>query len=280
MKTHIKVGIVIGAILLVILFRVISQTKTDSCTVALLHMNPEYQKKEENINKICTYALEAFENGANIVLTPEMATDDYFLSKEDVVSYAGIRDIESELSPISEIAKKYKGYICVGFPEIADDGSLYNSAVMFNKDGKIVLHERKRSIPGWNLKGNLEHTVYKTEYGKIGIIICADAYYPDDVSALKKLGADIILSPVTWYPSEYNGQIYDDSITSWISRAKENSLWYIACNRWGIETYNGEVQDMNMASSAVVSPDGEIICQYTANDNYQDKIVYCNINEK
>ena len=244
------------------------------CKVAMLHMNPEYHQKEENIAEICELAAEAFENGADIVLTPEMATDDYFLSEQDVVTYAGIRNIEAELAPIAKLADQYDGYICVGFPEIAEDGSLYNSAVMFDKDGNIALHERKRSLPDWNSLGALEPAVADTEYGKIGIIICADAYFPENAAALRDLGADIILSPVTWYPIDYEGHSADDDVNCWTARAKENSVWFLTCNRWGTEMSNGEIQDMNMGKSVVVSPKGEIVYQYTAGDCRENVILY------
>ena len=250
--------------------------KSEPCTVALLHMNPEYQQKEENIDRICQYAAEAFKNNADIVVTPEMATDDYFLTKEDVIEYAGIKDIEEELSSVADIADQYDGYICIGFPEIASDGSLYNAAVLFNKDGEIVLKERKRAIPSWNLPGDLEPAVADTEFGKIGIVICADSYTPENVSALKDLDADIILSPVTWFSSNAPGHSDTDNIDTWKARAKENSVWYAVCNRWGIETLDGEPQDMNNAPSVIVTADGEIVLNYSAEDsrNYADEILY------
>ena len=46
--------------------------------------------------------------------------------------------MEAELAPIAELADQYEGYICVGFPEIAEDGTLYNAAVLFDKEGTIV----------------------------------------------------------------------------------------------------------------------------------------------
>lgn len=248
--------------------------KNVPCKVAMLHMNPEYHQKEANIAEICELAAEAFENGADIVLTPEMATDDYYLSEQDVVTYAGIRNIEAELAPIAELADQYNGYICVGFPEIAEDGTLYNSAVMFDKEGNIALHERKRSLPGWNSLGVLEPAVADTEYGKIGIIICADAYFPENAAALRDLGADMILSPVTWYPIDYEGHSADDDVNCWTARAKENSVWFLTCNRWGTEMSNGEIQDMNMGKSVVVSPKGEIVYQYAAEDCWENVVLY------
>lgn len=126
---------------------VLSSRKEDGCRIALLHINPEYHQKEANIEKNCEMAAVAFENSADIVLTSEMATDEYFLSEEDVVSYIGIKDMENEFSSISETARKYKGYICLRFPEIDSDGSMYNCAVLFGREGKVVLHECKRTIP-------------------------------------------------------------------------------------------------------------------------------------
>lgn len=251
-------------------------SKTKPCKVALLHMNPEYQQKEENIDLICQYAVEAFENHADIVVTPEMATDDYFISKEDVVTYAGIKDIEQELAPVADIADRYDGYICIGFPEIAQDGSLYNAAVLFDKDGNIALKERKKAIPSWNKAGDLEPAVVDTEFGKIGIVICADSYTPENVSVLKDLDADIILSPVTWFSSKAPGHTDTDNINTWKARAKENAVWYAVCNRWGVESLDGEPQDMNNAPSVIVTADGEIVLNYSADDSshYADAILY------
>ena len=250
--------------------------KAEPCKVALLHMNPEYQQKEKNIELICKYSAEAFENGADIIVAPEMATDDYFVTKEDVVSYAGIKDIEEELASVAEVADEYDGYICMGFPEIAPDGSLYNSAVLFDKEGMVILKERKKAMPSWNKAGDLQPAVVDTEFGKIGIVICADSYTPENVSVLKDLGASIILSPVTWYSDTMPGHNSDDNIKTWLARAKENSVWYVVCNRWGIESQNGKLLDMNNAPSVVVTPDGKTVLSHTADDSkiYEDEILY------
>lgn len=238
-------------------------------------MHPLYQQRERNINTICEYATEAFASGANIVVAPEMSTDFYYVTENDVRTYAGIRNIEDELSKIGNVAKNNNGYIVVGFPEIAEDNTLYNSAVLFNKEGKVVLHERKRCLPSWNSIGDLPYAVYDTEYGKLGIVICADSYVPTHAKALKSLGVDMILSPVTWYPLEGHGD--EDSTNAWKARAKENEIWYVTCNRWGEEIKDGEITNMNKGKSCVVSPQGEIVFSYMAGENLADKILYYDI---
>lgn len=241
----------------------------------MLHMHPLYQQRETNINTICKYANDAFSNGANIVVAPEMATDFYYVTENDVRTYAGVRNIENELSAIATTAKNNNGYICIGFPEIAEDDTLYNSAVLFNKEGKVVLHERKRCIPSWNSIGDLPYAVYDSEFGKLGIVICADSFVNTHAMALKKLGVDIILSPVTWYPAQ--GHRDDDSINAWKARAKENAIWYVTCNRWGEEIKDGKVENMNKGKSCVVSPQGEILFSYMAGENLADKTLYYEI---
>lgn len=250
--------------------------KPKSCKVSMLHMHPQYQERERNINTICEYATEAFSNGANIVVAPEMSTDFYYVTEDDVRGYAGVHNIESELSAIANVAKNNKGYIVVGFPEIAEDNTLYNSAVMFNKEGKVVLHERKRCLPSWNSIGDLPYAVYDSEFGKLGIIICADSYIPDHAKALKELGADIILSPVTWYPTD--GHNDDDNINAWTARAIENEVWYVVCNRWGEEIKDLHTEDMNGGISCVINPKGEVVFSYMAGNNFEDKILYYEIN--
>lgn len=61
-------------------------------------------------------------------------------------------------------------------------------------------------------------TTIETEYGDIGMIICADSYSPDYTRILALNGADIILLPCTWWGDE--GQL-----ATWQTRARENGVW-------------------------------------------------------
>lgn len=157
----------------------------------------------------------------------------------------------------------------MGYAELTDDNHAYNSAVLFGPSG-IELNQRKRTLPGWNERGNLELTTIETEYGDIGMIICADSYSPDYTRILALNGADIILLPCTWWGDE--GQL-----ATWQTRARENGVWMVIGNRWGSEydNYYGYEVNMNDAPSAIVSPYGELELVYSKDQDHDltDKIL-------
>ena len=136
-------------------------------------MSPEYGQKEKNISTIYSLAEKAFRNGADIVVAPEMATDHYYFDIEDVSDNIFIQDESKEFAALIELAGRYDGYICLGYPEKDPSRTFYNSAVVLGKDGVVAKH-RKRTLPGWNSSGNLELPVFNSRFGKIGVLICAD----------------------------------------------------------------------------------------------------------
>lgn len=241
------------------------------CKVALLHMSPEYGQKEKNISIIYSLAEKAFRNGADIVVAPEMATDHYYFDIENVSDNIFIRDESKEFSALIELAGRYGGYICLGYPEKNPSRTLYNSAVVLGKDGVVAKH-RKRTLPGWNSSGNLELPVFNSRFGKIGVLICADTNVPvlSRVSALK--GCDIILVPCTWNGD--NGQL-----DIWSTRARENGVWVCVCNRYGRERKGGMEYDLSDSPSAVISPYGDVKLSYMHKDHPDDGniILYCDV---
>ena len=212
---------------------------------------------------------DAFEDGADIVLAPELSTTGYLINKENVQSGQGITNHEEELKDIADLARNYKGYVCMGYAELTDDNHAYNSAVLFGPSG-IELNQRKKTLPGWNERGNLELTTIRSDYGDIGMIICADSYSPDYTRILALNGADIILLPCTWWGDE--GQL-----ATWQTRARENGVWMVIGNRWGSEydNYYGYEVNMNDAPSAIVSPYGELELVYSKDQDHDltDKIL-------
>lgn len=243
--------------------------ETECVKIALISFNPEYHKKVENINRLSEYVEEAAKAGAKIIVAPELVTDDYFIGKNDVLNYSGVRNLIVDFAEISETADIYDAYVCFGYPEITSDEHLYNSAALIGPDGAVLLETRKHAIPSWNEVGNLEPSVCTTPYGDIGVVICADSYTASNVKELCDLGADIILSPVTWYGDA-------EQFETWTSRAKENGIWFIACNRWGVEwsNYDNDYVDMSDAPCAIIDTSGNVVLCYTEDHSGTDCILY------
>lgn len=242
-----------------------------SARVAMIHFNPQLGQLDNNINELSQLVEEAYQQGANIVVTPELSTIGYFVKKDQVLSGLGIAEPYDKLSPFEDLAQEYGGYIFMGFAELDSDGKAYNSVAVFGPDGYIQ-NQRKRTLPGWNERGNIELNTIDTEFGKIGTIVCADSYSPDYTRLLALNGADIIVLPSTWWGDT-------DQESTWKTRARESGVWFVVANRWGGEydDYSDPpyYNDMNDAPSAVVSPYGSIELIHRANDdvNPQNKVL-------
>ncbi|MEM2029264.1 MAG: carbon-nitrogen hydrolase family protein, partial [Candidatus Bathyarchaeia archaeon] len=98
---------------------------------------------------------------------------------------------------LSLLAQELQIYIIAGFTEKLD-GKLFNAAYLFNRDGDIIGRYRKINISSHEKR--VYHAgdslpVFSTDFGKIGILICADRRWPENVRILTLQGAEVIFIP-------------------------------------------------------------------------------------
>ena len=108
---------------------------------------------------------------------------------------------------LCELAKKYEIFLCVGLAE-KDGKRLYDSAVLIDKTGRILLKHRKINIltelmmppytPG------KEVNVVDTEFGKVGLLICADTHEDEILELMAELKPDLLLVPYGYAEQEEN----------------------------------------------------------------------------
>jgi predicted amidohydrolase len=215
----------------------------------MLHIFPQLKQLQYNINLLNRLTLKALQNGANIVVAPELATTGYCITAQDVRGGLGLSAPFNSLGYIKNLAVQYSAYITLGIAEISND-SLYNSAIMFKPDGSYFL-QRKRGLAGWNARGNIPFNVVPTKYGNIGLAICSDTYLMDWMRIMAINGADLVLTPANWWGDA--GQL-----NTWTTRAYENGVHMVIANRWGTETDNRfnppYLYNMNDAPSSVIVP--------------------------
>ncbi|MDZ4183042.1 MAG: carbon-nitrogen hydrolase family protein [Candidatus Cloacimonadaceae bacterium] len=139
--------------------------------------------------------IQAVSLGCALIVFPEACLSGLDISgvqeKDTKLSLA----IDSrELNTIRELARKLTIHICFGFLELVDD-KVYDSAVLIDDRGQIVIHYRRIS-PGWLLPGMSEEfnpcgdvvEYAQTVFGKTAILVCGDLFYPsitDTVTAQK-----------------------------------------------------------------------------------------------
>lgn len=190
--------------LLIFLFLLIvvsaNSQKSKTLKLAMAQMLVEGGKLQENLERAKLRINEAAKNGADIILLPE-AMDlgwTHSSAKTKASSIPGGRAFKV----LSEEARKNNIYVCAGIIE-KDRGKTYNSAVLIDRKGKLLLKHRK--INELDIAHNLYDqgdriNVCKTEFGTIGVLICADASAKDYVltRSMGYLGADLILLPSSW----------------------------------------------------------------------------------
>ncbi|MDP1785329.1 MAG: N-carbamoylputrescine amidase [Sulfuricurvum sp.] len=203
------------------------------------------EEKEANVLKAETMVKEAAQNGARIVLIPELFEGHYFCKDMDPTyfSWAHERENNPLIQRFSDLARELGVVIPLSYFEKAGE-RYFNSLVMIDADGTVMENYRKTHIPdgpGYEEKfyfmpGDTGFKVWKTRYGNIGVGICWDQWFPETARCLTLMGADMIFYP-TAIGSE--PEIGVDSASHWqrvqMGHSAANIIPVIAANRIGEE---------------------------------------------
>ncbi len=159
---------------------------------------------ERNLDRAKGLTQKAQENNCNIILLPECLD----LAWTHPSAKTEAKPIPGPYSDqICNFAKEYQVYICAGLTE-RDNDKIYNSAILVDSSGKIILKYRKINVltcaQEFYSIGNAL-SVVETPFGVIGVNICSDNYIDslDIGHTLARMGAQLILSPSSW-TSDYS----------------------------------------------------------------------------
>jgi len=214
-------------------------------TVAAVQMKCSADRAE-NIEKAVEMAEKAAASGANVILLPELFERPYFCQERryEYYDYAEKTEENAAVKRFREISKKLGAVIPVSFYERAGN-CLYNSIAVIDADGSLLGVYRKTHIPDdhyyqekfYFSPGNTGFKVWDTAFGKIGIGICWDQWFPETARCLAINGAEMLL-----YPTAIGSEpILDcDSAGHWRrtmqGHSAANVIPVIAANRIGTES--------------------------------------------
>ena len=189
---------------------------------------------------------EAAENGANIILLPELFEREYFCQQRryDFYQYAKTVEESEAVQMGVRLAKELGVVLPISFYE-KDVNNLYNSVACIDADGSILGVYRKTHIPDdhyyqekfYFTPGDTGFKAFKTRFGTIGIGICWDQWFPETARSMALLGAEIL-----FYPTAIGSEpiLECDSMPHWRrvmqGHAAANLMPVIAANRIGTET--------------------------------------------
>ncbi len=197
----------------------------------------------------------AARDGANIVCTQELFLSQYFCQAEDYVNFKLAERIPGPTTKaLQKVAKRRKIVIVASLFERRAPGLYHNTAVVIDADGALLGRYRKMHIPDdpafyekfYFTPGDLGFRVWDTCYGRVGVLICWDQWYPEAARLTAMQGADVLLYPtaIGWLPSEkqeFGKTQYESWETIQRSHAIANGCYVAAANRVGLEKpYGGE----------------------------------------
>lgn len=201
--------------------------------------------KEATLSKAENLVRKAAEQGANIILLQELFETPYFCQLEKAEYYDLATTVEENpaIKRFMAVAKELSVVIPVSFFEKRGN-TQFNSIVVIDADGTNLGIYRKTHIPHnpqyeekfYFTPGDTGFKVWNTMYGKIGIGICWDQWFPETARSLALLGAEILMFP-TAIGSEKDSDY--DSSSHWrntmAGHAAANMMPVIASNRIGTE---------------------------------------------
>jgi predicted amidohydrolase len=158
--------------------------------------------REGNFVRIRHALDEAKNAGADIACFPEMAILGWVNPDAHHKAFA-IPGQDSDR--LCALAKRYNIFISIGLAEKVDS-DLYDSVILVDNDGNILLKHRKINIlkelmtPAYTPGSEIQITA--TKYGQIGLLICADTFREDNLVRLADLKPDLVLIPFGWAAKE------------------------------------------------------------------------------
>jgi N-carbamoylputrescine amidase len=201
--------------------------------------------KDENVSNAYSLAKKAADDGANIILLPELFENLYFCQERNYSYYSLAEETEKSqtIKLFSKLAKETKTVIPVSFFEKSKN-VFFNSVAMIDATGEILGVYRKTHIPDDHFyqekfyfsPGNTGFKVFDTYYGRVGVGICWDQWFPESARCMAVKGAQILLYP-TAIGSEPILEV--DSKGHWQrcmqGHAAANIMPVVAANRVGKE---------------------------------------------
>ena len=262
--------------------------------VALVQMSCGTDPRE-NLDKCLARIEEAARGDAQIVSTQELFRSRYFCQTENHDHFKLAEAIPGESTEaLRKLAKARKIVIVASLFERRTAGLYHNTAVVLDADGSLLGKYRKMHIPDDPLfyekfyftPGDLGFKAFDTRYGKVGVLICWDQWYPEGARLTALQGARILFYPtaIGWQPpekAEYGQRQHSSWETIQRSHAIANGVYVAVTNRVGHEPtpagHPGEGIEF-WGQSFLADPSGQIVAKAGVTEE-QILMAECDLNK-
>jgi len=227
-----------------------------------------------NLEKTLAAARRAAKDGAQIICTQELFRSQYFCQSEDQKYFQLAEPIPGPTTAaFQKLAKANQVVVIVSLFEHRAAGLYHNTAAIIDADGSLLGIYRKMHIPDDPLyyekfyftPGDLGFRAWQTRYGKIGVLICWDQWFPEAARLTALHGAEILFCPtaIGWHPRE-KAELGKMQHSAWEtvqrSHAIANGCYVAVPNRVGHEKLAGDGIEF-WGQSFVAGTSGEILAK-------------------
>ena len=216
--------------------------------VAAVQMSCDIER-DSNLEQAKTLIQSAAADGANIVCLQELFTTRYFCQTENHVHFELAESIPGPTTEeLAAAARQNSIVVVAGLFERRAAGLFHNSAVVMDADGSLAGIYRKMHIPDdpyffekfYFTPGDLGFRTFETQFGRIGVCICWDQWFPEAARLTALSGADILVYPtaIGWLEedrTQFGASQLDAWQTMMRSHAIANGIFVVAANRVGTE---------------------------------------------
>ncbi len=220
----------------------------NTLTVALVQMQC-FGPREQNVVKALEHIGQAAAQGAQVVCLPELFTGPYFCQTEDHRHFALAESIPGPTTEaLGQAADQHQVVVVASLFERRAPGVYHNTAVVLDADGRLAGIYRKMHIPDdpryyekfYFTPGDLGFPAISTRYGRLGVCVCWDQWFPEAARLVALAGAEVLIYPtaIGWLPEEkatWGASQHAAWETMMRSHAIANGVFVAAVNRVGKE---------------------------------------------
>lgn len=249
--------------------------------------------REKAVKKMVDLLARAKAEQCDLVVFPELTLTTFFprwfiTDQAEIDSWFEREMPSATTRPVFERAAQYKIAMSFGYAELTPDARHFNTAILVDRDGKIVGKYRKIHLPGhaefdpersfqhlekrYFLPGDLGFNVWRMMGGIFGMCICNDRRWPETYRVMGLQGVEMIVlgfnTPAmnSQKASEGREKRMFHHRLSLQAGAYQNSTWVIATAKCGVEDGHALI-----GGSTIVNPDGEIVAE--AKSEYDEIVV-------
>ena len=254
-------------------------------TVAAAQMGPvaRAESRSSVVKRLLVMLRAAAGQGADLVVFPELALTTFFprwdLPDAEVLEFFEREMPNPATQPLFDDARRLGVGFHLGYAELTPEGHRYNSAVLVERDGRIVTTYRKVHLPGheepeaWRPFQHLERKYFepgpdgfrvdRAFGGEIGIALCNDRRWPETYRVMGLQGVELICigynTPIHYAPDPGQDRLagFHNNLVM-AAGAYQNGTWVVGVAKGGLEE---GVE--GLSESQIIAPSGEVIAQCT-----------------